>query len=182
MNNIDKRFLKAISQQATDNVPKLYIQDVVSGRVFEYGGNCHDRLIISEDGRCLTYYNLQNGDGSCVGDYRFYYEKPEDETDFDADEWARMVKHQSITELLAEKTRVAEGYSELFDKKQHENYEQFCEIAELKQSQNQTAIAVLEKLKKDFEFGNSVSGYGGWELSEITDYIDQQIKELKGEK
>lgn len=47
---------------------------------------------------------------------------------------------------------------------------------------NQTAIAVLEKLKKDFEFGNSVSGYGGWELSEITDYIDQQIKELKGEK
>ena len=96
-----------------------------------------------------------------------------------------VIEIPSITDLeakLAEKTRVAEGYSELFDKKQHENYEQFCEIAELKQSQNQTAIAVLEKLKKDFEFGNSVSGYGGWELSEITDYIDQQIKELKGEK
>ena len=105
MNNIDKEFLKAISRQVTDNVPKLYIQDVVSGRVFEYGKNCHDRLLISEDGRSLTYYNLQNGDGSCVGDYRFYYEKPEDETDFDADEWARMVKHQSISELLAKERK-----------------------------------------------------------------------------
>lgn len=97
MNN-NEEWLKSISRQVTDNVPKLYIQDVVSGGVFEYGGNCHDRLIISEDGRSLTYYNLQNGDGSCVGDYRFYYEKPEDETDFDADEWARIVKHQSISE------------------------------------------------------------------------------------
>ena len=105
MNNIEEEWIKAISRQVTDNVPKLYIQDVVSGRVFEYGGNCHDRLLISEDGRSLTYYNLQNGDGSCVGDYRFYYEKPEDETDFDADEWARMVKHQSIKELLAEERK-----------------------------------------------------------------------------
>ena len=105
MNNIEEELLKAISRQVTDNVPKLYIQDVVSGRVFEYGGNCHDRLLISEDGRSLTYYNLQNGDGSCVGDYRFFYEKPQDETDFDADEWARMVKHQSITELLAEERK-----------------------------------------------------------------------------
>ena len=48
---------------------------------------------------------MQNGDGSCVGDYRFYYEKPEDETDFDADEWARMVKHQSISELLAKERK-----------------------------------------------------------------------------
>jgi hypothetical protein len=115
MNNIDKRFLEAISTQATDNVPKLYIQDVVSGRVFEYGGNCHDRLLISEDGRSLTYYNLQNGDGSCVGDYRFYYEKPKIETEedkrnaFDIDEWARMVKHQSISELLAEERKRVVG-------------------------------------------------------------------------
>ena len=105
MNNIEKELLKTISKQITNNVPKLYIQEVVSGRVFEYGKNCHDKLIISEDGRCLTYYNLQNGDGSCVGDYRFYYEKPEDETDFDADEWARMVEHQSITQLLAEERK-----------------------------------------------------------------------------
>ena len=94
--------LKAISRQVTDNVPKLYIQDINSGRVFEYGKNCHDKLLISKDGRCLTYYNLQDGDGSCVGDYRFYYEEPEDKTDFDADEWARMVEHLSISQLLAE--------------------------------------------------------------------------------
>lgn len=111
MNNIEEELLKAISRQVTDNVPKLYIQDVVSGRVFEYGGNCHDRLLISEDGRSLTYYNLQNGDGSCVGDYRFYYEKPKIETEedkryaYDIDEWARMVKHQSISELLAEERK-----------------------------------------------------------------------------
>lgn len=111
MNNIEKELLKAISRQVTDNVPKLYIQNVVSGRVFEYGKNCHDKLLISEDGRCLTYYNLQCGDGSCVGDYRFYYEKPKIETeedqryDYDIDEWARMVKHQSISELLAEERK-----------------------------------------------------------------------------
>lgn len=105
MNNIENEFFKAVMKQVTNNVPKLYIQNVVSGRVFEYGKNCHDKLLISEDGRSLTYYNLQDGDGSCVGDYRFYYEKPEDETDFDADEWARMVKHQSISELLAEERK-----------------------------------------------------------------------------
>lgn len=105
MNNIEEELMKAISKQITDNVPKLYIQNMVSGRVFEYGKNCHDKLLISEDGRSLTYYNLQDGDGSCVGDYRFYYEKPKNEIDFDADEWARMVKHQSISELLAEERK-----------------------------------------------------------------------------
>ena len=111
MNNIEEKLLKSISKQVTDNVPKLYIQDINSGRVFEYGKNCHDKLIISEDGRCLTYYNLQCGDGSCVGDYRFYYEKPKIETEedkryaYDIDEWARMVKHQSIKELLAEEIK-----------------------------------------------------------------------------
>lgn len=111
MNNIEEKLLKAISKQVTDNVPKLYIQDINSGRVFEYGKNCHDKLLISEDGRCLTYYNLQDGDGSCVGDYRFYYEKPIIETEeekryaYDIDEWARMVKHQSISQLLAEERK-----------------------------------------------------------------------------
>lgn len=105
MNN-NEEFLKAISRQVTDNVPKLYIQDVVSGRVFEYGKNCHDRLIISEDGRCLYYENMQDSDGSKVGDYRFFYEKPKnDEMLFDDDEWARMVEHQSISELLAEERK-----------------------------------------------------------------------------
>ena len=117
MNNIEEELLKAISRQTTDNVPKLYVQDIVSGRVFEYGKNCHDKLLISKDGRSLTYYNLQCGDGSCVGDYRFFYEKPEDETDFDADEWARMVKHQSISELLAEeRKRVVQEIRELYEK------------------------------------------------------------------
>ena len=115
MNNIEEELMKAISKQITDNVPKLYIQNIVSGRVFEYGKNCHDKLLISEDGRSLTYYNLQDGDGSCVGDYRFYYEKPKIETEedkrnaCDIDEWARTVEHQSISELLAEERKKVVG-------------------------------------------------------------------------
>lgn len=120
MNHIEEELMKAISKQTTDNVPKIYIQNMVSGRVFEYGKNCHDKLLISEDGRSLTYYNLQDGDGSCVGDYRFYYEKPKIETEedkrnaCDIDEWARMVKHQSISELLAEeRNKVVQQLREL---------------------------------------------------------------------
>lgn len=105
MNNIEEELLKVISKQITDNVPKLYIQDVVSGRVFEYGKNCHDKLIISEDGRNLNYYNFQSSDDSEVGDYRFYYGKSEDKSDPDVYEWARMVEHLSISELLAEERK-----------------------------------------------------------------------------
>lgn len=49
----------------------MKIKDLQTGRVHEYGTNCHDSLYVSQDGRTLTYYNLQNGDGSGVGDYRF---------------------------------------------------------------------------------------------------------------
>ena len=49
----------------------MKILDLQTGRVHEYGDNCHDSLYVSNDGRYLTYYNLQNGDGSGVGDYRF---------------------------------------------------------------------------------------------------------------
>lgn len=48
----------------------MKIKDMQSGYTFEYGG-CHDSLRISGDGRSLSYYNLQNGDGSRFGDYRF---------------------------------------------------------------------------------------------------------------
>ena len=82
-------------------------------------------------------------------------------------------KHE-FQRQLAEKERECLKYFN-----EYRAWKEKCEL--LEQDQNQTAIAVLEKLKKDFEFGNSVSGYGGWELSEITDYIDQKIKELKGE-
>lgn len=51
----------------------MLIKDLQSNSVFEYGG-CHDSLSISEDGRTLSYYNLQNGDDSEYGDYRFVME------------------------------------------------------------------------------------------------------------
>ena len=49
----------------------MYIKDNETGRVRLYGTNPHDSLKISEDGRYLTYYNLQNGDGSMGGGYSF---------------------------------------------------------------------------------------------------------------
>lgn len=54
----------------------MKIKDLQGGYTFEYGG-CHDSLLISEDGRSLSYYNLQNGDGSRFGDYRFVMEDGE---------------------------------------------------------------------------------------------------------
>ena len=67
-----KAIQEVITRQATNNYPQIYIKDLQSGRIFEYGKNCHDRLVISEDGRSLHYENLQNGDGSNGGDYRFF--------------------------------------------------------------------------------------------------------------
>lgn len=49
----------------------MKILDLQTGSIHEYGTNPHDSLYVSNDGRFLTYYNLQNGDGSGVGDYRF---------------------------------------------------------------------------------------------------------------
>ena len=49
----------------------MKILDLQSGLVHKYGSNPHDSLAISEDGRTLSYYNLQCGDGSSLGDYRF---------------------------------------------------------------------------------------------------------------
>lgn len=49
----------------------MKILDTQTGDIQEYGADGHDSLRVSQDGRYLTYYNLQNGDGSGVGDYRF---------------------------------------------------------------------------------------------------------------
>lgn len=49
----------------------MYIKDLHTGLVRKYGTNRHDSLRISNDGRFLTYENLQCGDGSRYGDYRF---------------------------------------------------------------------------------------------------------------
>lgn len=48
----------------------MYIKDLLTGKVFKYGHSNHDSLVISEDGKYLTYLNLQNGDGSWGG-YKF---------------------------------------------------------------------------------------------------------------
>lgn len=49
----------------------MKILDLQTGEIHEYGTNGHDSLAVSQDGRTLSYYNLQCGDGSRFGDYRF---------------------------------------------------------------------------------------------------------------
>lgn len=49
----------------------MWIKDLQGGRVRKYGSDHHDSLRISDDGKTLSYENLQNGDGSRYGDYRF---------------------------------------------------------------------------------------------------------------
>ena len=49
----------------------MWIKDMHTGKVRMYGDDVHDALRISEDGRTLSYANLQNGDGSRYGCYRF---------------------------------------------------------------------------------------------------------------
>lgn len=52
----------------------MWIKDMETGEVREYGADRHDALMVSDNGRYLTYENLQNGDGSYVGGYRFVTE------------------------------------------------------------------------------------------------------------
>ena len=49
----------------------MYIKDNITGVVRLYGTDCHDSLEISDDGKYLTYYNLQCGEGSKYGSYSF---------------------------------------------------------------------------------------------------------------
>lgn len=50
---------------------KLYIKDMQTGKVFEYGSNHHHALRIDPDGRYISFEHLQNGDGSLYSGYRF---------------------------------------------------------------------------------------------------------------
>lgn len=152
-----KAIQEAISIQSTNNYPQIFIQDMESGRVFEYGKNCHDRLVISEDGRSLHYANLQNGDGSKFGNYRFYYEKPLIETEmdkaheFEIDYYARHLHNEPLEQ----------------------------------ENQTQLAIKELEKLRNNILINQK--GDDGWtslevDLQYLVDMINEQIEKLEGEK
>ena len=52
----------------------MYIKDLTTGSIREYGKDQHDSLMISHDGKFLQYYNLHNGEDSYMGNYRFVTE------------------------------------------------------------------------------------------------------------
>lgn len=61
-------------QEPVTSRHKMKILDTTNGHIHEYGSNPHDSLLISQDGCALHYYNLQCGDGSMFGAYRFVME------------------------------------------------------------------------------------------------------------
>lgn len=72
-----------------------------------------------------------------------------------------------ITDLeakLAESKKKIKGFVELFDKKQHENYEQFCEIQQLKQQLAESENTACKNIA---------------ELTKIATEKDRKIEELK---
>lgn len=53
----------------------LWIKDMTTGEVHEYGSNGHDSLVSFDGGKTLTFENLQNGYGSLDDNgYRFVHE------------------------------------------------------------------------------------------------------------
>ena len=75
---------------------------------------------------------------------------------------------------LDEKTRIAEGYSELFDKKQHENYEQFCEIQKFKQQ-----LAEKEKEKEDWKRAFEELALDSIDYESYNATVDEYEKEIE---
>jgi len=53
----------------------VYIKNLLTGEVRQYGIDRHDSLRISDDGRALYYEHLQCGEDSQYGDYRFITDK-----------------------------------------------------------------------------------------------------------
>lgn len=132
---------------------------------------------------------------SKVEDARIWKEKYDQlkqqlaEKDAEVQSWkdgTMVVKLGKLEEQLAEKEKEIEKcndeWREICDGKLETINRLIEEKHELQQSQNQTAIAELEKLKKDFEYFGNLGDCEGWTPSEINNFIDQQIKSLKGEK
>ena len=85
-------------------------------------------------------------------------EKETDIIALDTENYSFKQQIDSLRQQLAESENKVKGFVELFDKKQHENYEQFCEIMQLKQQ--------LADALKDFN-----------DIQEENDKLAQQLAE-----
>lgn len=64
---------------------RLFVKDVDNGYVHEYGSDPHDSLIL--DGGALYYYNLQNGEGTKYGGYKWVDENGNDIEEDDGEKY-----------------------------------------------------------------------------------------------
>lgn len=88
--------------------PVIKVKDKATNAEHIVGTDIHDQLKI-KDGRTISYYNLQNGEGTMFGDYQFEgnYNNYEGVTiDFVSfEELTEIYKKQCIAEVEAEKIR-----------------------------------------------------------------------------
>lgn len=64
LNDVEEIIRKHLSRENGQEIMGIKIRDNETGEIFEYGTNIHHALRISKNGGCLTFENLQNGDGS----------------------------------------------------------------------------------------------------------------------
>lgn len=64
LNDVEEIIRKHLPRENGQEIMGIKIRDNETGEIFEYGTNIHHALRISKNGGCLTFENLQNGDGS----------------------------------------------------------------------------------------------------------------------
>lgn len=126
----------------------MYIKDNITGEVRPYGTDCHDSLEISDDGKYLTYYNLQCGEGSKYGSYSFVTDKvgtlPKDDED--------LIKHGADAYFnIGGWKSPAKVWQEIKDQIREEAELAYADFDEYKQ--NVLGIEADELPDDDFRFG-----------------------------
>ena len=71
---IVEEMTEAVYKEEQRRFREMKILDTTNGHIHKYGSDPHDSLAISQDGCALHYYNLQCGEGSMFGTYRFVME------------------------------------------------------------------------------------------------------------
>ena len=124
-------------------MPIIYIKDTATNDEFMFGNNTHDSLVVSDDNKFLCYYNLQNGDGSIMGNYRFNHRPA---NCLDDEFYSRWVEVVDIKYLIAQHDK--EIVEEVFNilQKCEENKKQMFDIGALEAIKKDILEQILEKI------------------------------------
>ncbi len=138
----------------------MYIKDKITGEVRKYGTNCHDSLRIANDGKTLSYYNLQNGDGSAHGNYRFCVDE----------QGTLPCEDEVLIEHGANAYFNIGGFNEI----------DAAELERITKEIKKEAVAEIKKAKSHIH-SFSYSGLRGAavQISEVDRFIDEAIRKIE---